>query len=67
MSHRKIGTVLRELRYQNGLTQDELARKANVARSYVARLEAESKMNPSIAVLKRLAKALNVPVTELLE
>jgi transcriptional regulator with XRE-family HTH domain len=38
-----------------------------VARSYVALMETGHKKNPSLAILKRLARALDVPVTELLQ
>jgi transcriptional regulator with XRE-family HTH domain len=44
-----------------------LAEKAKVPPGYLSELEAGKKTNPSLAVLKRLAKALGVPVTELLE
>lgn len=59
--------MLRELRERADLTQEELAKRAKVARGYVAALEAGHKKNPSVDMLKRLAKALGVPVTELLE
>lgn len=59
--------MVKALREQNGITQVGLAKKARVAQSYVAMLEAGEKKNPSLEVLKRLAKALGVPVTELLE
>jgi transcriptional regulator with XRE-family HTH domain len=45
----------------------ELAKRAKVARSYVALIEAGHKKNPSLEILKRLARALGVPVGELLE
>ena len=44
----------------------ELAKKAKVPPGYLAELEAGLKKNPSLAVLRKLAKALGVPVTELL-
>ena len=47
--------------------QEELAKKAKVSRGNLAALEAGYKKNPSLLVLKLLAKALGVPVTELLE
>ncbi len=59
--------MLRTLREEKGWTQEELAGKARVERSYLTKLETDAKVNPSLAVLKRLAKALRVPVTELLE
>jgi DNA-binding XRE family transcriptional regulator len=45
----------------------ELAKRAKVTRVYIAALEAGHKTNPSIAILKKLARALGVPVGELLE
>ena len=44
-----------------------LARSGARQRAYLSRLEAGIQKNPSIAVLKRLAKALGVPVAALLE
>lgn len=54
------------LREREGLTQVELARRAKITQAYVAQLEAGDKRNPSLATLKRLAKALGMSVTELL-
>jgi transcriptional regulator with XRE-family HTH domain len=59
--------VLRKLRADQGLTMAELAKKAQVTDAYIAQLETGKKKNPSLDVLKRLARALGVPVTELLE
>jgi transcriptional regulator with XRE-family HTH domain len=59
--------VLKALRQDRGLSQAQLAAKAEVTAAYVTQLETGAKKNPSLDVLKRLAKALGVPVTELLE
>jgi XRE family transcriptional regulator of biofilm formation len=67
MTGKRIGTMLQTKREAKGLTQEALAKKAKVARSYLAKLEAGHSKNPSLAVLQRLAKALGVPVTALLE
>ena len=48
------------------MTQTELGKRASVTQAYVAMLERGVKTNPSIQVLKRLAKALRVPMSELL-
>jgi transcriptional regulator with XRE-family HTH domain len=61
-----MGTMLKELRETKGLTQVELAKKARVTQSYLAELEAGEKTNPSLEVIQRLAKALRVPLSELL-
>jgi transcriptional regulator with XRE-family HTH domain len=67
MSPKKIATMLKAKREASGLTQIALAKKAKVSQAYVASIEAGLKKNPSLAVLQRLAKALGVPVTELLK
>ncbi len=63
----RLGDVLRRLRGAKGLTQAELARRAKITDEYVSMLESGAKQNPSLAVLRRLAKALGVSVAELLE
>ena len=67
MAPRRLATMLRERREQAGLTQETLAKRAKVARGYLAKLEAGHSKNPSIATLKRLTRALGVSVGELLE
>jgi transcriptional regulator with XRE-family HTH domain len=48
---------LRELREKANLTQEALARKANLSLGYVAKLE-QGKANPSWTTVRALAKAL---------
>ena len=48
------------------MTQLGLASKSGIAQGYISALEAGEKKNPSIKILRSLAKALGVPVTELL-
>jgi transcriptional regulator with XRE-family HTH domain len=64
---RRLSVTLRRLREQLGLSQKALGGRAKVTDAYVAQLETGVRKNPSLAVLKRLAKALGVPVTDLLE
>jgi len=67
MTPRRLKTVLRLLRDEKGWSQAELAKRADVTDAYIAQLETGARENPSLEVLKRLARALGVPVTELLE
>ena len=67
MSPQELGHMLKALRERKGLTQVELAEKAGVTQSYLARLEAGERENPSLDVLKRLAEALGVPLSKLLK
>ena len=55
---------LRERRLRLGLTQEELAEKAGVARQTISGVEA-GHYGPSLAVALRLARALNTPVDNL--
>ena len=66
MSPRQIGKMLKERREGLGLTREQLAKKAKVTTAYVSMLEAGKRKNPSLPVLRRLAKELGVPLTELL-
>jgi transcriptional regulator with XRE-family HTH domain len=59
--------VIRDLREQAQMTMMELAKKAKVTTAYVFMIEAGKRKSPSLPVLRRLAKALGVPVAELLE
>ena len=60
--------TLKRLREAKGLSQEALAKKCRpqTTREYVNRLEA-GKYDPTVGMLKRLAKALGVPPAELLE
>ncbi len=57
---------LKDLRAKRGLTQERLAKRADISRAYLARLEI-GRHDPPLSTLVRLARALNVKVTELLE
>lgn len=54
-----LGEELRKARIAAGLTQEELAFKADISRNYVSLLELGEK-SPTVQVLLRICKALNV-------
>lgn len=58
---------LKKLRQQKGLTQEEVAKRVGVTKPYIAMLESGARKNPSLDVLKRLAKALKVEISDLLK
>lgn len=64
---KRLGNALKRARQAKGLSQLQLANRANVAQSYINDLEAGRKTNPGIQVLHRLAKALGGKVADLLE
>jgi transcriptional regulator with XRE-family HTH domain len=59
--------VLKQIREPKGLSQLDLAKRAKVSQGYLSDLEAGEKKNPGIETLRKIAKALGVSVTELLE
>jgi ribosome-binding protein aMBF1 (putative translation factor) len=62
-----IGRTVRRARERARISQATLAKRARISQAYLSRLESGVQGNPSVAVLKRLAKALGVPVTAVLE
>jgi XRE family transcriptional regulator, regulator of sulfur utilization len=65
MTPGQMGRRLKRLREAKGLSQYALADKAGISRRYVMKLEA-GQSDPTVGMLQRLAKALAVPVTDLL-
>ena len=63
---KQMGVGIRKLREAREMSQAVLAKKARITREYVNKLEA-GRYDPTVGVLQRLAKALGVPVTELLK
>jgi len=57
---------LRRLRHARGMSQDDLAYKAQVSRSYLSQLE-KGGFYASLKIVGRLAKTLNVDPSELLK
>jgi transcriptional regulator with XRE-family HTH domain len=59
-----LGDELRKARIAADLTQEELAFKADISRNYVSLLELGEK-SPTVQVLQRICKALNVKASTL--
>jgi transcriptional regulator with XRE-family HTH domain len=53
-----IGVRVKRLRIERGLTQMELAERADISQAVISRLEADVRRNVNADVLKALAKAL---------
>ena len=64
---RKLGEIVRELRERQGLTQPQLAERAQLAVSYVTLMEAGQQVNLSPSAVGRLARALGVTSKQLSE
>lgn len=61
----RLGERVRTLRNQRGMTRKALARHAKVSERYLAQLEA-GLGNGSIVLLRRISRAIGLPVTQLL-
>jgi XRE family aerobic/anaerobic benzoate catabolism transcriptional regulator len=61
---RRLGERVRNLRAQRGMTRKAMAQHAKVSERYLAQLEA-GKGNCSIVLLRRIARAIGLPVTQL--
>jgi transcriptional regulator with XRE-family HTH domain len=58
---------LKAIREAKGLTQTELAKRANLTQPFISELENGIKKNPSYLVIQKLARALGVKPSDLLD
>lgn len=61
-----LAKKVKQLREKLSLSQEKLARLANVSNNTIINIEAGKQDNPTIDTLKKVAKALDVPVEDLL-
>lgn len=62
-----LANNLRKLREKKGLSQDRLAKLADVANNTIIKIEQGENINPTLETLKKVAKALEVSVDELID
>jgi len=58
---------IKRLREKLGLSQEKLARLADVSNNTIINIEAGKQKNPTIETLQKIAKALNVSVEDLIK
>ena len=61
---RRFGKAIRRRRRELDLSQEELAERAELHRTYVSDIERGDR-NPSLENIEKLAKALNIRVSDL--
>lgn len=61
---KRVGSNLRRLRNERGVTQEDFATDSGFDRGYISGVE-RGVRNPSVLVLERIAAALKVDVSEL--
>ncbi len=62
----QFGQTVRKIRLKQGLSQGDVARRLNLHRSYISSIERGIR-NPSLKVIQKIAKALEVPMEKLLK
>jgi transcriptional regulator with XRE-family HTH domain len=60
----RLGRAIRERRERAGLSQEGLADKAAIHRTYLSGVETGDR-NPTVEVIARIAKALGIPIAAL--
>ena len=62
-----IGDKIKQLRNKQGLTQDELARKANLPYTTLTKIETNVITKPSIQTVVKIAKGLGISLDDLMK
>lgn len=63
--HLAFGRAIREIRHELGISQEELALRADIQRSYLGGIE-RGERNPSLTNIVKIARTLEVPPSEIL-
>ena len=66
MVEEKVGQKIKQIRNEKGLSQEKLALKAEIDRTYLAGVE-QGKRNPSIKSLEKIVEALGISFQDLFE
>ncbi|NCO84752.1 XRE family transcriptional regulator [Candidatus Roizmanbacteria bacterium CG_4_8_14_3_um_filter_34_9] len=67
LSKNNIARTIKRLREKTGLSQEKLARLADVSNNTIINIEVGKQNNPTIETLKKIAKALEVGVDDLIK
>lgn len=59
-------TKIKKLREKKGLSQEKLARLADVSNNTIVNIESGKQTNPTIETVSKIAKALDVSIEELI-
>lgn len=62
-----LGEKIKFLRQSKRLSQNKLSERSGVSQSYINELENGKKTNPTYELLQKIAQALEVPISDILE
>ena len=57
--------LIKEVREQKGITQEELSKTSGISRNYIAELENNKKINPSFKTIYKISIALGVEIRQI--
>ena len=66
-NNQNLSNSIKKLREAKGLSQEKLARLADVANNTLIKMESGENQNPTLDTLKKVAKALEVRVDDLIK
>lgn len=66
-TNQELPKIIRKLKEETGLSQEKLARLADVSNNTIVNIEAGKQKNPTIETIRKIAKALGVSLEELLK
>lgn len=62
-----LANNIKKLREAKGLSQEKLARLADIANNTLIKMESGENQNPTLVTLKKVAKAFGVSVDDLIQ
>lgn len=62
----KLGRNLKRIRKEKGISQGDIVRSLGMDRAFISNIE-NGKTNPTLATIAKLAKAVGVPIDELMK
>lgn len=62
----KLGRNLKRIRKEKGISQGDIVRSLGMDRAFISNIE-NGKTNPTLATIAKLAKALSVPIEDLIK
>lgn len=63
--YKRLGNIIANHRKKSAYSQEQLAFKCSMDRTYLARIE-EGKANPSVKILYKISRQLNIKLSDLL-
>ena len=66
-NNQNLANSIKKLREAKGLSQEKLARLADVANNTLIKMESGENQNPTLVTLKKVAKAFGVSVDDLIK